>query len=271
MPESSSFGFNHFLFQTDYVGLFVLLVLAVMSILTWCVIVLKIGQNWLIRSHSKTFLAAFRRSVINPGDAKWLLTQEASNNPFARLLDEGLESCQWLKDAREEANEPHEGFALAAPDDFVSAALHRGVAFESGKLENGLTVLASIASSAPFVGLFGTVWGIYHALLAIGLSGQASLDKVAGPVGEALIMTACGLAVAIPAVLAYNAFTRFNRNLISTLESYAHEVFGFLGLGCMHQRRTASPKRAAHAIPSNATLNVAAMPVAAVPGAEGAR
>jgi biopolymer transport protein ExbB len=97
-------------------------------------------------------------------------------------------------------------------DDFLTRALRRAIDQDTARLEYGHTVLASVASSAPFVGLFGTVWGIYHALLAIGMSGQGTLDKVAGPVGEALIMTALGLAVAIPAVLAYNAFTRANRN-----------------------------------------------------------
>jgi biopolymer transport protein ExbB len=88
-----------------------------------------------------------------------------------------------------------------------------------------------VASSAPFVGLFGTVWGIYHALMAIGMSGQGTLDKVAGPVGEALIMTAIGLAVAIPAAVAYNAFARANRNTLAELDSFAHDVFAFLATG----------------------------------------
>ena len=91
--------------------------------------------------------------------------------------------------------------------------------------------MASVASSAPFIGLFGTVWGIYHALLAIGLSGQSSLDKVAGPVGEALIMTALGLAVAIPAVLAYNYFSRSNRLVLAELDGFAHDLFAFMVTG----------------------------------------
>lgn len=94
-----------------------------------------------------------------------------------------------------------------------------------------MTVLASVGSIAPFVGLFGTVWGIYHALASISLSGQATLDKVAGPVGEALIMTALGLAVAIPAVLAYNAFVRMNRNLLAETETFAQEVHVLLTTG----------------------------------------
>ncbi len=95
----------------------------------------------------------------------------------------------------------------------------------------GLTILATAGSAAPYIGLFGTVWGIYHALVQIGMSGQGTLDKVAGPVGEALIMTAAGLAVAIPAVLAYNAFVRSNRVVLAQLDSFAHDLFAFLTTG----------------------------------------
>ncbi len=92
-------------------------------------------------------------------------------------------------------------------------------------------MLGSVGSTAPFVGLFGTVWGVYHALVNIGMSGQGTLDKVAGPVGEALIMTGAGLAVAVPAVLAYNAFVRSNRVVLARLDAFAHDVFSFLTTG----------------------------------------
>jgi biopolymer transport protein ExbB len=188
-----------------------------------------------------------------------------ADNPFARVLDVGFAACQLLRDTgKSGAKNPEDapgagGFALAAPDDFISAALHRAIAGESRHLENGLTALASIASSAPFVGLLGTVWGIYHALIAIGFSGSASLDKVAGPVGEALIMTACGLAVAIPAVLAYNAFTRANRNRVGDLEHYAHDIFSLLALGGL------APT------PHPVEPSAQSCPVSASPRAEGAR
>jgi biopolymer transport protein ExbB len=102
---------------------------------------------------------------------------------------------------------------------------------ESTRLERGLTLLASIGSTAPFVGLFGTVWGIYHALIAIGGNGRVSIDKVAGPVGEALIMTGAGLAVAIPAVLAYNALTRINRLQLAKMDTFSDELYLFLTTG----------------------------------------
>jgi len=116
-------------------------------------------------------------------------------------------------------------------EDFLTRSLRRAIEQTNASVESGLTVLASVGSAAPFVGLFGTVWGIYHALLAIGMSGQGTLDKVAGPVGEALIMTAIGLAVAIPAVLAYNAFTRRNRIMLAELDGFAHDVFAFMSTG----------------------------------------
>jgi biopolymer transport protein ExbB len=109
--------------------------------------------------------------------------------------------------------------------------MRRVIDEETARFESGLTVLASIGSTAPFVGLFGTVWGVYHALVAIGLSGQGTLDKVAGPVGEALIMTALGLAVAIPAVLAYNALVRSNRLVLAKLDAFAHDLFAVLTTG----------------------------------------
>ena len=115
--------------------------------------------------------------------------------------------------------------------DFLTRSIRRVIDEETAKLESGLTVLASVGSTAPFVGLFGTVWGVYHALVAIGLAGQGTLDRIAGPVGEALIMTALGLAVAIPAVLAYNALVRSNRIVLAQLDAFAHDVFAFLTTG----------------------------------------
>ncbi|HEY0505135.1 MAG TPA: MotA/TolQ/ExbB proton channel family protein, partial [Lysobacter sp.] len=128
----------------------------------------------------------------------------------------------------------HEGSRLVESlnrSEFVDRALRQGVTRESSKLEAGLTVLATVGSTAPFVGLLGTVWGIYHALIRIGATGQASIDAVAGPVGEALIMTAIGLFVAIPAVLAYNFFTRLNRVTNNKFDTFAHDLHDFFATG----------------------------------------
>ncbi|MCL2162017.1 MAG: MotA/TolQ/ExbB proton channel family protein [Betaproteobacteria bacterium] len=229
MAESSQ-GFAHFLAQTDAVGLCVLAILTAMSFLSWYLIVVKLWRTVVIRVRSRAFIADFRR-VHHLVDAERLQIATGGNNPFARLLGEGFQACQSLRETDGTRKTEGPGFEVASPDDYVSAALAHGVAREASRMESGMTSLASIASTAPFVGLFGTVWGIFHALQGIASSAQASLDKVAGPVGEALIMTACGLFVSIPALLAYNAFTRLNRNLIGELERFAHSVFGLLGLG----------------------------------------
>ena len=115
--------------------------------------------------------------------------------------------------------------------DWVTLELRNGVDEFTAKLQAGLAILASVGSTAPFVGLFGTVWGIYHALLSIGMSGQATIDKVAGPVGEALIMTALGLAVAIPAVLGYNALVRGNKGILGKVNRFAHDLHAYFVTG----------------------------------------
>jgi len=227
-----SWGFARFLEQTDAIGLCVLVVLTAMSLLSWYLIASKLWRYGVIRRRSRAFIASFRR-VRQPVDAERLRIATGGDNPFSRLLGEGFRACQSLREAEgvNVRKKDGPGFEMTSPDDYVSAALAHGVAREARRLEGGMTSLASIASTAPFIGLFGTVWAIFHAMQGIALSAQASLDKVAGPIGEALIMTAYGLFVSIPALLAYNAFTRLNRNLTGDLERFAHAVFGLLGLG----------------------------------------
>ena len=117
-------------------------------------------------------------------------------------------------------------------------AMRSAIADQNLRAESGMTLLASVGATAPFVGLFGTVWGVYKALISIGMTGQGTLDKVAGPVGEALIMTAIGLAVAIPAVLAYNTFNRQNRLLGAELDAFAHDLFSLLTTGAQLKNRS---------------------------------
>ena len=121
--------------------------------------------------------------------------------------------------------------AAGGVSELLTRTLRNGIDQEATRIGNGLTIIASAGSVAPYIGLFGTVWGIYHALIQIGLTGQGTLDKVAGPVGEALIMTALGLAVAIPAVLAYNAFIRRNRIWMARLDTFAHDLFTIVTVG----------------------------------------
>jgi hypothetical protein len=115
--------------------------------------------------------------------------------------------------------------------DWVTRELRNSIDEFTARLQGGMAVLASVGSTAPFVGLFGTVWGIYHALMGIGVAGQATIDKVAGPIGEALIMTALGLAVAIPAVLGYNALVRGNKSVLHKLNRFAHDLHAYFVTG----------------------------------------
>lgn len=131
-------------------------------------------------------------------------------------------------------------------NDWIQLSIHRSIDNVQNRLQDGLAFLATVGSTAPFVGLFGTVWGIYHALTAIGVAGQASIDKVAGPVGEALIMTAIGLAVAVPAVLGYNWLVRRNKAALESVRNFGAELHAVLLGAAAEQRETASPRSAQH-------------------------
>ncbi len=121
--------------------------------------------------------------------------------------------------------------AAIDPSELITRTLRQEINRVSARLESGLTLLASVGATAPFIGLLGTVWGIYHALIAVSAAGNVQIDKIAGPVGEALVMTALGLAVAIPSVLAYNAFTRVNRVTLAELDAFAHDLHAYLTTG----------------------------------------
>ncbi len=151
---------------------------------------------------------------------------EKAENPFTRLAIQGINAANHHNRYTTQRLGETRNY-----DEFIAQALRRTVSQEAMQMETGLTLLASVGSIAPFVGLFGTVWGIYHALGTIAVGGQATVDKVAGPVGEALIMTAFGLAVAIPAVLAYNTLVRDNRLLMGELETFAHDLHTYLTTG----------------------------------------
>ena len=205
-------GFAHFLAQTDAVGKGLLVILVGMSVLSWYLIVTKALAGWLERRRSAGFLQVFWASP-SVGVVQRHLEKNPANDSFARLASHAVA-------ARGKGD-----------SEFLTRAMRRVMDEETVRHESGLTALASVGATAPFVGLFGTVWGVYHALVSIGLSGQGTLDKVAGPVGEALIMTAVGLAVAIPAVLAYNAFVRANRVVLARLDAFAHDLHAVLTTG----------------------------------------
>ncbi|MBI5791526.1 MAG: MotA/TolQ/ExbB proton channel family protein [Rhodocyclales bacterium] len=222
---ATSLGFAHFLTQTDGVGRGVLAVLLLLSVASWYLIVTRGIANALAQRRASAFLDRFWAAPTLQA-AGSVLADPALANPFAELARDAL------KAAADNEAQTRQNLATAGGfGELLTRVLRNGIEQESAAAEHGLTVLASAGSAAPYVGLFGTVWGIYHALVQIGLSGQGTLDKVAGPVGEALIMTALGLAVAIPAVLAYNAFARRNRLWLARLDSFAHDVYVLLTVG----------------------------------------
>jgi biopolymer transport protein ExbB len=215
-------GLTRFLEQTDEVGLFVFSLLLLMSAASWTVIVIRVWCNVLGRKRALQAMRSFwdARSF---DEALAGIQRGGRNDPFTRLARAAERA--WVHHRR------HGGTSLGESIDFsefLTRQLRNSLGQISAQMEWGQTLLASVGSTAPFVGLFGTVWGIYHALITIGEGGQATLDKVAGPVGEALVMTGLGLAVAIPAVLAYNGLTRSNRVMLAHLDGFAHDLHVWL-------------------------------------------
>jgi biopolymer transport protein ExbB len=221
----SSLGLAHFLSQTDALGRIVLAALLAMSVASWYLIATKTLANALARRHADAFLKQFwaAGSLL---DVRSALQQRPADSAFAELARDALDA------ADDSAQHSMQKLAAAGGlSEFLTRLLRNGIDQEATRIEHGLTLLASAGSAAPYIGLFGTVWGIYHALVNIGLAGQGTLDKVSGPVGEALIMTAFGLAVAIPAVLAYNAFNRRNRVWLARLDAFAHDLYAVITVG----------------------------------------
>jgi biopolymer transport protein ExbB len=221
----TTLGFANFLQEVDGVGMFLLIALGLMSVASWYLIVTKAIANLSMRRHAQGFLRVFWDAPNLEVVAKRLNDGQPCD-PFSHLAHHGFRSI-----AQYGTKTSQRLIEAGSQEEFLTRSLRRAIEQDTARLENGLTLLASVGSSAPFVGLFGTVWGVYHALISIGASDQSTLDKVAGPVGEALIMTALGLAVAIPAVLAYNFFARSNRVVLAELDGFAHDLFAFMSTG----------------------------------------
>ena len=210
----------------DFVSRGTLIILVIMSMGSWYIMFVKVWEQ------SKLFKQA--RSVQSQFWAA------ASVNDGATKLKEGT-AYRYIADSGIKANTHHEGKLLEQVDlnTWVTMSIQRAVENVASRLQDGLAFLATVGSTAPFVSLFGTVWGIYHALTAIGIAGQASIDKVAGPVGEALIMTAFGLAVAVPAVLGYNWLVRRNKVALEQLRAFGADLHMVLISGGVKPRPAA--------------------------------
>jgi biopolymer transport protein ExbB len=223
--QNHALGMGHFIAQSDAVGKTLLVMLLAMSMLSWAILAVK-GLTLIVRRRrSEAFLNLFWNAPSLDAVAAGISTHGA-NDPFSILTSHAMHArahhAKYGAARLEEAG---------TASDFVTRTIKKALDEETMRLENGLTLLATVGATAPFVGLFGTVWGVYHALVAIGMSGAGTLDKVAGPVGEALIMTGLGLAVAIPAVMGFNWLTRANRVMVAKLDAFAYELHTFVAMG----------------------------------------
>ena len=212
----------------DIVARGTLVVLGIMSLGTWYIMISKfIEQSRMFAAGRAAAKQFWTTSSVREG-----VTRLKENSPFRFIAENGLS-----------ASEHHEGAMTDAIDrhTWITMSVQRAVDAINSRLQGGLAFLATVGSTSPFVGLFGTVVGIYRALTAIGMSGQASIDKVAGPVGEALIMTALGLATAVPAVLGYNFLVRRNKSAIERIRNFASDVHSVLLSGSRVGRADVAP------------------------------
>ena len=202
----------------DFVAKGTLIIMVIMSMGSWYVIFTKLfEQRQMLKSAMQSADTFWKASSVKAG-----VTALEEGSAFRYIAEQGIR-----------ASDHHEGTMVEQIDKhtWVGMSVDRAVGSIQGRLQDGMAVLATVGSTAPFVGLFGTVWGIYNALVKIGISGQASIDKVAGPVGESLIMTAIGLAVAVPAVMGYNWLVRRNKTVLDATRAFAGDLHNVLIAG----------------------------------------
>ena len=212
--EENPYGLSALWAQGDIVAKGTLLILVLMSMGSWYVIITKFFEQ----STATKFAKAAQDSFWSAASLRQGADGLAEDSPFRFIAEKGLESAK-----------KHTGL-LGAVDfnTWSTQSIQRAIGNVQSRMQDGLAVLATVGSTSPFVGLFGTVWGIYNALVKIGMSGQASIDKVAGPVGESLIMTAIGLAVAVPAVLGYNWLVRRNKAIMEDVNAFGSDLHSVL-------------------------------------------
>ena len=218
---ANQFTLAHYWEQGDGISHAVAFVLLAMSLVSWFFILSKAFAAWRVRRSSPAVQAFWEAPTMGDGVAALELA-----DPEKIYLPLAQQGAAQIKVAARQSLGGEMDHAAQ-----VTRVLRVAIQRSTNRLEGGLTVLASIGATAPFVGLLGTVWGIYHALANVSANGTVQIDKVAGPVGEALVMTAIGLTVAIPAVLAFNAFNRVNRLTLAELDAFAHDLHAYLTTG----------------------------------------
>lgn len=218
MQADSALGLGHFLSQSDAVGRTLLVLLLLMSVASWVLMALKGLAQARRRKRGDRFLDLFWNAGTLD-QVRHELQTHGAHDPFSHLAAHALHASQ--HHARYGATRLADA---GTASEFITRTMRKVLDEETLQMERGLTLMATVGATAPFVGLFGTVWGIYYALVGVAASGRLSIEKVAGPVGEALIMTAAGIAVAIPGVLAYNVFGQRIAAAEAELEGFAHDL-----------------------------------------------
>ncbi len=215
---SNPYGIEHMWEEGDLVARSVLIILIIMSAGSWYIMIMRLIDQSILMNQATTA----QKNFWAAGSLKDGLAKLEPNSPFRAIVTDGLKAA-----------EHHDGKLTDQIDlnEWVSMSLQRAQDAINYRLQSGVSFLASVGSVSPFVGLFGTVWGILQALIAIGVAGQVSIDRVAGPLGEALIMTAIGLAVAVPAVLGYNMVVRRNKVAMERVRNFSADVHAVLLAG----------------------------------------
>jgi biopolymer transport protein ExbB len=222
-------GFGNLVQNLDWLGWVVLVTLVLMSFLSWYFIIANAIRNAMVRGRADKVIDGFWGNGSTQ-DAIRELEAQPKGEPFSKIALDAASAVAHHQQTAAAGTTGRLAESLSRSE-FIDRALRQAVSRESLRLEGGMTLLATVGSAAPFVGLLGTVWGIYNALIRISASGNASMTAVAGPVGEALIMTAFGLFTAIPALFAYNFYTRSNRLTYARFDEFAHDLHDFFATG----------------------------------------
>ena len=255
--QPTEFNSLAFIMQGGFVSIAVAVILLVMSVASWYFMLVKTVQVFKIKTSIKQYMSEFWAAP----NLHTAINTINIDSPAHQLAANAFDAAHHHQMHVAKNTDLKSTVESCSYDEFVARSMRRSLSQMTSQLDTGLSVLASVGSVSPFVGLFGTVWGIYHALATISASGQATLDKVAGPVGEALIMTAIGLAVAIPAVLAYNAFVKQNRVITAMLDTFAQDLHTLLTTGAplvVKNHKSKQAKNNANALQTNKPVGVPA-------------